>query len=69
MSENFHTIPVSEDIQRQMPDHLEPGSLLAQIRCPLSIIWTLAEALGASEESPLYKWFYQHLNSKHFGQK
>lgn len=56
------------EIQSQMPDHMDPGSLLHMIRCPLSYsLWLAAKGLHLDKVPKIHNAFYQHINRKHFG--
>jgi hypothetical protein len=44
---------LDQEIFSQLPDHIEPGSLLA-------------EMTGLDKNPKVYQWFYDHLNSKHW---
>ena len=58
---------VSPEIIRQMPDHMEPGSILHSLRCrPTYFLWTIIEDIGLQNNPRIYDAFYQHLNTKHF---
>jgi len=55
------------EIIRQMPDHLEPGSLLHSLRCrPTYFLWMMIEDTALEKNPRIYNAFYQHLNKKHF---
>lgn len=59
---------VSKEIQRKMPDHMEPGSLLHSLRCPFSFaLWQITENLGLDNVPKIKNAFYRHINQKHFG--
>lgn len=57
---------LDQEIFSRLPDHIEPGSLLANLWCRLSPLWTLAEMTGLDKNPKVYQWFYDHLNTKHW---
>jgi len=65
MKEELKITTVSDEVQRQMPNHIKPGSVLAEIRCPLSLLWSVVEAVGLEDNQTLYTLFQDHLNNSH----
>lgn len=61
-------LSLGPEIIRQMPDHMEPGSLLHSLRCPSSYtLWIMVKSIGLEKKPKIYKAFYEHINKKHFG--
>lgn len=60
------TFEISEEIQNQMPDHIEPGSILSEIRHPwVTGLWFLIEEIGLENNQRLRQIFTDLVNDKH----
>jgi hypothetical protein len=54
---------VSPEIQAQMPDHIDPGSLLASIQHPIvSFLWYIADKTDLTDIKSIKNWFDQQVN-------